>query len=98
MTSRQRLTDLYQRRADLLVRSAAQRVELGEACSTWRLPLAMADRGVAAWRFVHKHPVLLAGVGTVFAMTQPRLTLKWFRRGWTLWQSYRGLTGRGKLS
>ena len=95
MSGRQRLNELYQRRADLVVRSAAQRAELGEACQTWRLPLAMADRGVAAWRFMHKHAVLLVGAGAVIALMRPRLTLKLFRRGWTLWRVYRGLAGRG---
>ncbi|MCE5182177.1 MAG: YqjK-like family protein [Betaproteobacteria bacterium] len=96
MSDRQRLTELYRRRVDLVVRSADQRVELGNACHAWRLPLAMADRGVAAWRFMHKHPVLLVGVSATLVLTRPRLALKWFRRGWTLWQAYRGLTkGRG---
>lgn len=90
-----RMTELYRRRADLVVRSAAQRAELGEACRAWRLPLAMADRGVAAWRFVHRHPVLLAGAGAILALTRPRLTLKWLRRGWTLWRIFRGMAGRG---
>lgn len=95
MSGRQRLAELYQRRADLLVRSAAQRAELGEACHAWRLPLAMADRGVAAWRFVHKHPIVLVGTGAVLTLTRPRLAFKWFRHGWTLMRAYRSLAVRG---
>ena len=94
MSDQQRLADLYRRRADLVARSAAQRAGLGEACHAWRLPLALADQGVAAWRFVHKHPVLLVGVGAILALTRPRLALKWFQRGWTLWRVYRSMVGR----
>lgn len=94
MNVQQRLEELHRQRTDLVVRSATQRVELGEVCHAWHLPLAIADRGVAAWRLAQKHPLLVAGVGVGFALTQPRRALKWFQRGWTLWRTYRSMAGR----
>ncbi|MDD5242215.1 MAG: YqjK-like family protein [Sulfuricella sp.] len=91
MNARQRLDELYRQRADLVARSVAQRAGLSRACHPWRLPLALADQGVVAWRFAHRHPVLLIGVGSIFALTRPRRTLKWFQRGWALWRVYRSM-------
>ena len=94
MNARQRLGELYRRRADLVVSSAVQRAEMSRAGNAWRLPLALADQGVAAWRFARRHPVLLAGAGAIFVLTRPRRSLKWFQRGWALWRVYRGMLGR----
>lgn len=91
---RQRLAELYQRRANLVARSSVQRAELRESCQAWRLPLKIADQGVVAWRFAHQHPVLLAGAGAAFALTRPRRALKWLQRGWTLWRVYRNMADR----
>ncbi|MHB9103314.1 MAG: YqjK family protein [Sulfuricella sp.] len=82
MRSEQRLVELSRRRAELVARSAAQRAELGELCHVWRVPLAIADRGVTVWRFLRVHPALLVGLGVAFAVARPRRAVKWLGRGW----------------
>lgn len=92
MDSKQQLARIAKRRAELVARSAAQRAELSGACRTWRVPLAIADQGVAAWRFAKRHQALVAGVGVMLAVARPIRSLKWLKRGWMLWRFYRGAT------
>ena len=80
MDSRQRLARLAQRRAELVGRSDAQRAELSEICLAWRVPFAIVDRGVVAWRFAQKHRALVAGLGVMLAVVRPVRTLKWLAR------------------
>jgi len=94
MGAEQRLVELSRRRAELVAHSAAQRAELGKLCHVWRVPMAIADQGVTAWRFFRGHPALLVGLGVAFAVARPRRAVKWLRRGWTLWRFFRGLAGR----
>jgi len=90
MDSKQQLARIARRRAELVACSAAQRAELAGACLAWRVPLAMADRGVSAWLFAKTHQGLVVGMGIVLAVVRPLRTLKWLKRGWTLWRFYRG--------
>ena len=92
MNSKQQLARISRRRAELVAHSAAQRGELSVACLAWRAPLAMADRGLAAWRFAQRHRVLVVGVGVMLAAVRPVRSLKWLKRGWMLWRFYRGAT------
>ncbi len=92
MDAKQQFVRIAKRRAELVERSAAQRAELAGACLAWRAPLAMADRGVAVWRFAKRHKVLVAGMGAMLAVVRPFHTLKWLKRGWILWRLYRGAT------
>jgi hypothetical protein len=95
----QRLSELAQRRAELVAHSASQRAELAEICHVWRVPMAIVDQGVTAWRFLRVHPGLLVGLGVAFAVARPRRALKWLGRGWTLWRLVRGMSaGQGKLN
>lgn len=99
MSVDQRLAEIYRRRADLVVRSAAQRAELGDVCHAWRVPLAVVDQGVTVWRFFRVHPSLLAGLVVAFAVARPRRAVKWLGRGWTLWRFFSGMKARlGKLN
>lgn len=97
MSVEQRLIELGRRRAELVAHSALQRAELGELCHAWRVPMAIVDQGVTAWRFFRVHPALLAGLGVAFAVARPRSAVKWLGRGWTLWRFIRGMAvGQGK--
>jgi hypothetical protein len=98
-SSQQRLAKLAQRRAELVARSAVQRAELGNIVHSWRVPMAIADQGVATWRFLRGHPALLVGLGVAFVVARPRKAVKWLRRGWTLWRFFSGMAVRlGKLT
>lgn len=87
----QRLAELSRRRAELVARSASQRADLGDICQAWRQPMAIADQGVAVWRFFRGHPSLLVGLGVAFAVVRPRRAVKWLGRGWALWRLLRGM-------
>ena len=91
MDSKQKLARLAQRRAELLGRCDMQRAELSEICLALRMPLAMVDRGVVAWRFVQQHRAIVVGLGVMLAVVRPLRTLKWLQRGWMLWRTYRNL-------
>ncbi len=83
-----RLLDIHIRRARLLAKIDAQRNALGIISSRWERPLAMGDAGLAAFRFVRAHPVILAGFGALVVFRQ-RGALGLAQVGWRLWRLYR---------
>ena len=62
------LSAVMQRRGDLLARIASQREQVTEIGVSFQTPLALAERGLAAARFLRSHPVLVAGVVGVAGM------------------------------
>ena len=52
----------------------------------------LCDRCIGAFRFVIARPPLAAGIALTLALLRPRRALKWARRAFGLWQSYRWLT------
>ncbi len=62
------LNDIMQKRAQLLVRIAGQREQIAAVGERWRLPLAVADHGFAAGRYLRSPPVMLAGVAGAVAL------------------------------
>ncbi len=93
-----RMLEVMQRRGELLARIASQREQVAEIGTRWQGPLAIADQGLAAIRYLRSNPVLAAGVAALFVIR---------RRGvaglvggvWRVWQGYRYLTAfSAKLS
>lgn len=89
---------VMQRRAELQAKIAAQRGQLAEIGARWQTPLAVADQGLAAARFLYANPVLVAGVAALLVVR---------RRGmvglmigmWRVWKGYRYFTAvSAKLS
>lgn len=66
------LSDIMQKRAQLLVRIAGQREQIVAVGERWKLPLAVADHGFATGRYLRSHPVLLVGVVGVVALVAIR--------------------------
>ncbi len=58
---KQTLIQLAERREHLIARVAAQRVALADVIEPWRAPLALADQGLFALRFLKRHPVWIVG-------------------------------------
>lgn len=85
---------LADRRARLIALAAAQRRRLAADVEPWRRPLSIADRGIAAARFIGHHPAWI--VGSAVAPVAMRATGlgTWFRRGLAAWQIVRGLRDR----
>lgn len=81
-----KLLQLAQRRERLVAQSAAQRTALALSIEPWRIPLALADQGLAALRFIKSHPAAVVGGGIMLATLRPGFVGKWLRRGWLAWQ------------
>ena len=85
------LNRLAARRSLLVARAAAQRSALAQSVAPWRSRLALADQGVAAFRYLAQHPILVAGAALLFVVMRPRQAGRWLRRGWVVWQIGRSL-------
>lgn len=85
------LSRLAARRSLLVDRAAAQRSALTQSVEPWRPRLALVDQGVAVFRYLAQHPVIVAGVALLFVVMRPRQAGRWLRRGWVVWQIGRSL-------
>ena len=90
-----KLARLAERRQLLVARVAAQRFILAQDIEPWRARLELADRGVAAFQYVRRHPALMLGGALLLAMFRTRGAGKWLQRGWLVWQIGRSLRGGG---
>ena len=89
-----KLLRLAERRERLVAQTAAQRVALAENIEPWRMPLALADQGLSALRYIGRHPEWIAGVVVLIAALRPGRAGKWLGRGWVTWQVMHKLRGR----
>jgi hypothetical protein len=83
-----RMTELMQDRRKLLARITAQRDEIAEIGTLWRIPLVVADQGVDAMRFLRRHPLLVAGVVSLFVIRRRGLA-GLVIGAWRVWKKYR---------
>ena len=88
---------LTERRERLIAQAAAQRQALAHDIEPWRTPLALADKGINALRFVSRHPKSIVGVIALIAILQPRSAGKWLGRGWVTWQLMHKLRSRSDV-
>jgi hypothetical protein len=86
-----KIAELKHRRGELLARIAAQREQMSTIGADLRTPLALADRGVAAVRYLRNHPLLAAGV-LAFVVLHRRGVAALMGRVLGVWKSYRYLT------
>ena len=89
-----KLIRLAERRQRLVAQAAAQRMVLAQNIVPWRIPLALADQGLAALRFIKGHPAWIVGGVVVVAVLRPGSVGKWLRRGWVAWQILHKLRSR----
>jgi hypothetical protein len=82
------------RRARLIALAEVQRQRLLADIEPWRKPLALADRGIAAARFVGNHPAWMVGTAVAPMAFRTRARGTWFRRGLAAFQIVRGLRNR----
>ena len=90
-----KLARIAERRQRLVALAAAQRVVLAQDLEPWRVRLGRVDRGIAAFQYVRRHPVLMLGGRFLFAMFRTRRAGKWLQRGWLVWQIGRRLRAGG---
>ena len=81
-----RVIELAERRERLIAKIAMQRGELGYYATPWKGVCAVADKGVAAARYLQRHPGLVAGAVGLFVALRPRRAFAWARRGWLIWK------------
>ena len=89
-----KLIRLAERRERLVAQAAAQRMALAQNIEPWRKPLARADQGLAALRYIKSHPAWIVGGGALLAALRLGRAGKWLRRGWVTWQIMHKLRGR----
>ena len=85
---------LTERRSQLVAQSAAQRTALADELVPWRTRRALADQGVAALRFIRRHPAVMVGAALLVAALLRRRVAsvgKWLRPGWAIWKIGRRL-------
>ena len=88
-----KLIRLAERRERLVAQAAAQRMALAQNIEPWRTPLARADQGLAALRYIKNHPAWIVGGVALLAILRPSRIGKWLGRGWVTWQMMRKLRG-----
>lgn len=77
-----KLIQLARRRAELIEQAATQRTTMSQAAMPWRNVLARADQGIAALRYLKRHPLWLAGGGgLLLALLGPGRIWRWLGRG-----------------
>ena len=89
-----KLIRLAEQRERLVAQVAAQRTALAQNIEPWRTPLALADQGLAALRYIKSHPEWIVGVVVLLAALRPSRVGKWLGRGWVTWQMMHTLRGR----
>jgi len=64
--------DLRRSRSELLAMIEAQREQMSGIASELQVPLALADQGVSVFRFMRRHPLLIAGAVVLFVIRRRR--------------------------
>jgi len=90
----ERLIKLAERRATLIAKAENQRNALSQAAVPLRVPLALADRGLAGITYLKLHPEWLAGSAVVVLLLKPRRIFKWAQQGWLVWRFTRSLKNK----
>jgi small neutral amino acid transporter SnatA (MarC family) len=84
-----RLAQIHARRERLVAKAAAQRDEVALLLTPWAVPLALADKGIAAATYVRAHPGLVLVAAAALVVLSPKRALRWTRRGFAVWRGYR---------
>ncbi len=86
------LTEIRARRAQLMARAAVERERVSMQLHAWEAPLALADRGLAAARYVRRNPQWIVAAVVLLAVLRPRLALSWARNGLIAWRTWRWMS------
>jgi hypothetical protein len=87
-------SSLALRRSRLIALAEVQRRRLAGDVEPWRKPLALADRGIAAARFIGHHPAWVVGSAVAPLALRTTGMGTWFRRGLAALRIVRGLRDR----
>lgn len=79
------LIHLAEQRARLIAKAASQREELTLAFSGLHRPLALADKGIHALRYLGQHPLLVVGALAIAVVMRPKRWFNMLESGWLAW-------------
>lgn len=82
---------LLKRRSELLARIAMQREQVAELGAHLKTPLAFAEKGLAAVRFLRSAPVISA-ILVALLVNRRRILAGLVKGAWRLWKGYRKLS------
>ncbi len=86
---------LAQRRENLILEIAEQRVALAQTVGVLRPSLAIADKGIVVIKFMRSHPFLMLSGGAILLKVLRRHHIgKWFRGGWLALRLIRKLNNK----
>ena len=83
------LTEIRARRAHLMARAAVERERISVQLHAWEAPLALADKGYAAARYLRQNPQWIVAAAVLLAVLRPRRALSWARNGLIAWRAWR---------
>ena len=81
---KKRLAHLADRRRELLNKIEAQRVEVAEIFLQWKNPLALADTGLKAVRFLNNHSSLVVGSLAALVAFRRKGVFGLLQKGWRM--------------
>ncbi len=87
-----RLAEFRDKRVRLLARAAVERERFVMQLQAWEAPLALADRGFAAARYVRQNPQWIVAAVVLFVVLRPRRALSWMRNGLIAWRAWRWIS------
>ncbi len=88
--------ELRDKRARLVARAVLERERFSAQLDAWRAPLALADKGIAAGRYLRRHPQWLVAIAVVIALIRPRRAFAWARRGFVVWRTWRWISAEAR--
>ena len=88
-----KLALLAERRQHLVLQAAEQRIELAQNIAPLQHSIAFAETGLAAVQYVKKHPILMLGSTTLFALLRATRLGSWLQSGWVVFEIARNLGG-----
>lgn len=92
MTSGGQAFDIMRERRRLLMRCDAQRLELAVTLDELQVPLRFIDRAVDGINYLRGHPLIVGVALAIMVVIRPRGGLRWLRRGFFLWRTYRAFS------
>lgn len=79
------MSPVERKKKALSAKIARQRIDLAIDAQILKGPLAAADKGIAAGRYLAAHPLIPALAAFSFALVKPARAFRWMKRGWFLW-------------
>ena len=86
------LTEIRARRAPLMARAAVERERVCVQLRAWEAPLALADKTIAAARYIRRNPQWIVAAAVLLAVLRPRRALSWARNGLIAWRTWRWMS------